>query len=281
MGGLRARSLITSLPLTNGRRVACVPLDPCRTRAVRRSRPSSSPTCSWSRARTTSSRWTCTRRRSRRVRARRPIRPSSRSLITRGAAGEGGGRMGWRRTRAGLFRHPGRQPVRRAEHAQVHQRQLPVRQGRRDRVAGRRWRQAVRPRAGAGERRSGEGTYHGRGGAQGRLVREGATCSATAIADKLDVDFALIHKERKKANEVSRMVLVGNVQGKTGTARAAAGRRARRRGRLHLDASNGWATVRLVIVGCALPLPRRRRFRALPRLVVVGAIITDKSHPGR
>jgi hypothetical protein len=39
---------------------------------------------------------------------------------------------------------------------------------------------------------------------------------ATAIADKLDVDFALIHKERKKANEVSRMVLVGNVHGKTG-----------------------------------------------------------------
>lgn len=28
------------------------------------------------------------------------------------------------------------------------------------------------------------------------------------------MDFALFHKERKKANEVSRMVLVGNVQGK-------------------------------------------------------------------
>ena len=35
---------------------------------------------------------------------------------------------------------------------------------------------------------------------------------AAAIADKLDVEFALIHKERKKANEVSRMVLVGDVK---------------------------------------------------------------------
>ncbi|KAF9419839.1 hypothetical protein BGZ94_009290 [Podila epigama] len=38
--------------------------------------------------------------------------------------------------------------------------------------------------------------------------------SATSIADRLDLDFALIHKERKKANEVSRMVLVGDVKGK-------------------------------------------------------------------
>ncbi len=37
---------------------------------------------------------------------------------------------------------------------------------------------------------------------------------AAGIADKLDVEFALIHKERKKANEVSRMVLVGDVAGK-------------------------------------------------------------------
>ena len=37
---------------------------------------------------------------------------------------------------------------------------------------------------------------------------------AAAIADKLDVEFALIHKERKKANEVSRMVLVGDVKGR-------------------------------------------------------------------
>ena len=29
------------------------------------------------------------------------------------------------------------------------------------------------------------------------------------------MDFALFHKERKKANEVSRMVLVGDVKGKT------------------------------------------------------------------
>lgn len=37
---------------------------------------------------------------------------------------------------------------------------------------------------------------------------------AAGIADKLDVEFALIHKERKKANEVSRMVLVGDVSNK-------------------------------------------------------------------
>jgi len=42
----------------------------------------------------------------------------------------------------------------------------------------------------------------------------GGAKRVTSIADKLDVDFALIHKERKKANEVSRMVLVGNVEGK-------------------------------------------------------------------
>lgn len=34
------------------------------------------------------------------------------------------------------------------------------------------------------------------------------------IADKLDVNFALIHKERQKANEVSKMVLVGDVSNK-------------------------------------------------------------------
>jgi ribose-phosphate pyrophosphokinase len=46
----------------------------------------------------------------------------------------------------------------------------------------------------------------------GANVRVG---SATAMADRLGVDFALFHKERKKANEVSRMVLVGRVAGKT------------------------------------------------------------------
>jgi ribose-phosphate pyrophosphokinase len=35
------------------------------------------------------------------------------------------------------------------------------------------------------------------------------------MADRLGVDFALFHKERKKANEVSRMILVGHVEGKT------------------------------------------------------------------
>lgn len=38
---------------------------------------------------------------------------------------------------------------------------------------------------------------------------------ASSLAAKLNLEFALFHKERKKANEVSRMVLVGNVQGKT------------------------------------------------------------------
>lgn len=42
----------------------------------------------------------------------------------------------------------------------------------------------------------------------------GGAKRVAAIADKLDVNFALIHKERQKANEVSRMVLVGNVSGK-------------------------------------------------------------------
>lgn len=42
----------------------------------------------------------------------------------------------------------------------------------------------------------------------------GGAKRATSIADRLGVDFALFHKERKKANEVSRMVLVGNVKDK-------------------------------------------------------------------
>ena len=42
----------------------------------------------------------------------------------------------------------------------------------------------------------------------------GGAKRATAVADRLDLEFAIIHKERKKANEVSRMTLVGNVSGK-------------------------------------------------------------------
>jgi len=42
----------------------------------------------------------------------------------------------------------------------------------------------------------------------------GGAKRATSIADRLGVDFALFHKERKKANEVSRMVLVGKVKDK-------------------------------------------------------------------
>jgi len=43
----------------------------------------------------------------------------------------------------------------------------------------------------------------------------GGAKRATSVADRLGVDFALFHKERKKANEVSRMILVGRVRGKT------------------------------------------------------------------
>jgi len=43
----------------------------------------------------------------------------------------------------------------------------------------------------------------------------GGAKRVTSIADRLNVDFALIHKERKKANEVASMVLVGDVRGRT------------------------------------------------------------------
>lgn len=42
----------------------------------------------------------------------------------------------------------------------------------------------------------------------------GGAKRVASTADKLDVNFALIHKERQKANEVSRMVLVGDVTDK-------------------------------------------------------------------
>ncbi|KIM66205.1 hypothetical protein SCLCIDRAFT_1211435 [Scleroderma citrinum Foug A] len=42
----------------------------------------------------------------------------------------------------------------------------------------------------------------------------GGAKRATSIADRLGVDFALFHKERKKANSVSRMVLVGHAKDK-------------------------------------------------------------------
>ncbi|CCF60536.1 hypothetical protein KAFR_0K01820 [Kazachstania africana CBS 2517] len=42
----------------------------------------------------------------------------------------------------------------------------------------------------------------------------GGAKRVASIADKLDLNFALIHKERQKANEVSRMVLVGDVTDK-------------------------------------------------------------------
>lgn len=40
----------------------------------------------------------------------------------------------------------------------------------------------------------------------------GGAKRATSIADGLDLGFALIHKERARPNEVSRMVLVGDVK---------------------------------------------------------------------
>ncbi|KAI9824602.1 MAG: hypothetical protein M1832_001692 [Thelocarpon impressellum] len=43
----------------------------------------------------------------------------------------------------------------------------------------------------------------------------GGAKRATSIADRLDLAFALIHKERARPNEVSRMVLVGDVADKT------------------------------------------------------------------
>lgn len=43
----------------------------------------------------------------------------------------------------------------------------------------------------------------------------GGAKRATSIADGLDLGFALIHKERAKPNEVSKMVLVGDVKDRT------------------------------------------------------------------
>ncbi|ODQ81555.1 hypothetical protein BABINDRAFT_165097 [Babjeviella inositovora NRRL Y-12698] len=43
----------------------------------------------------------------------------------------------------------------------------------------------------------------------------GGAKRAAGLADRLDLNFALIHKERARANEISKMVLVGNVVGKT------------------------------------------------------------------
>uniref|UniRef100_A0A8C5QPP7 ribose-phosphate diphosphokinase n=1 Tax=Leptobrachium leishanense TaxID=445787 RepID=A0A8C5QPP7_9ANUR len=40
----------------------------------------------------------------------------------------------------------------------------------------------------------------------------GGAKRVTSIADQLNIEFALIHKERKKANKVDRMVLVGDVK---------------------------------------------------------------------
>ena len=49
------------------------------------------------------------------------------------------------------------------------------------------------------------------------VSQSGGAKRVTAIADRLNVEFALIHKERKKANEVDRMVLVGDAKVKSRT----------------------------------------------------------------
>ena len=56
---------------------------------------------------------------------------------------------------------------------------------------------------------------HYRGGCVIVSPDAGGAKRATSIADRLDLPFALIHKERQRPNEVSRMTLVGTVQGKT------------------------------------------------------------------
>ncbi|AET39705.1 ribose-phosphate diphosphokinase Ecym_4684 [Eremothecium cymbalariae DBVPG len=43
----------------------------------------------------------------------------------------------------------------------------------------------------------------------------GSAKRTSTLSDKLNLNFALIHKERQKANEISRMVLVGDVTGKS------------------------------------------------------------------
>jgi ribose-phosphate pyrophosphokinase len=43
----------------------------------------------------------------------------------------------------------------------------------------------------------------------------GGAKRATSLADRLDLPFALIHKERQRPNEVARMTLVGTVEDKT------------------------------------------------------------------
>lgn len=42
----------------------------------------------------------------------------------------------------------------------------------------------------------------------------GGVKRAKLISDKLDAELAIIHKERKKANEVAGMILVGDVKDK-------------------------------------------------------------------
>ncbi len=111
---------------------------------------------------------------------------------------------------AGLFRHPGGQSVRGARDSQVHQGVDPELASGRHRVARRGRRQTV------GTRPVGQVFMTRTAG--GRITREircAIVClSVTSIADRLNVDFALIHKERKRANEVEKMTLVGNVRDK-------------------------------------------------------------------
>ena len=43
----------------------------------------------------------------------------------------------------------------------------------------------------------------------------GGVKRVTSLSDKLKCEFCLIHKERKKDNEVDKMVLVGEIKNKT------------------------------------------------------------------
>ena len=43
----------------------------------------------------------------------------------------------------------------------------------------------------------------------------GGVKRVTTLADKLKSDVAIIHKERKRDNEVDNMMLIGNVENKT------------------------------------------------------------------
>jgi len=66
-----------------------------------------------------------------------------------------------------------------------------------------------------GEANGGAGVSDEEGGIIIVSPDAGGAKRATSIADALGVDFAMIHKERARPNEVSKMFLIGNVRSKT------------------------------------------------------------------